>query len=63
MKIDIEKEFNKAFPRFGADDDYCAPAVYTLGENPGRAFDGEEILSGDKEIREALIAFIKRLTK
>lgn len=32
-KQKILEEFDKSFPRFGCDDDYCAPTVRTIGEN------------------------------
>ncbi len=54
-------DFDKEFPRFGSDDDYCAPAVYTIGDKPGQAFDGEEIMCGDEAIRSSIKGFIKKL--
>jgi hypothetical protein len=55
--MDWEKEFDKKFPRFGADDDYCESYVWPND----KLFGGDEdaIYKGDREIRSAIKAFIR----
>jgi len=51
-----EKRFDKKFPRFGCDDDYCSPVIYPNNEPFGGEFDS--IYEDDIEIRKEIKAFI-----